>query len=184
MHDSVGNPFNNDRRNAFGWLVKQDDQRIAHQRARDGEHLLFAAAHVAAAPVAQFGEVGEEFKHGLHGPGRRRRAVRGFAWRPHADVEIFQDGQVGENAAVFRGKADAEPGNFERLERRDVRPLRRTLPFRRGNNPMTAFMVVDLPAPFLPISATTSPRPTVKLMSNRMCAAPYQALRLVDRECG
>ena len=45
------------------------------------------------------------------------------------------------------------------------RPLKRTVPLRRAIRPMTAFMVVDLPAPFLPISATTSPRPMVKLRS-------------------
>ena len=59
LHDGVGNPFDNDRSNPFGWLVKKDELRIAHQRPRNGEHLLFAAAHVAAAAVAHFGEIGE-----------------------------------------------------------------------------------------------------------------------------
>ena len=45
------------------------------------------------------------------------------------------------------------------------RPLSSTVPLRRASSPITAFMVVDFPAPFLPISATTSPRPTVNATS-------------------
>ena len=49
---------------------------------------------------------------------------------------------------------------------------------------MIAFMVVDLPAPLRPISATTSPRPTSSDRSYRICAAPYQALRPATSSIG
>ena len=45
------------------------------------------------------------------------------------------------------------------------RPLARMTPLRRAKSPMIAFMVVDFPAPLRPISATTSPRPTVNVTS-------------------
>jgi len=51
------------------------------------------------------------------------------------------------------------------IARSIVRPLARMTPLRRATSPMIAFMVVDFPAPFLPISATTSPRPTVNVTS-------------------
>ena len=55
-------------------------------------------------------------------------------------------------------------------------PQNRTIPLRRAISAINALMVVDLPAPLRPISATTSPRPTWNDRSNRICAAPYQAL--------
>ena len=56
--------------------------------------------------------------------------------------------------------------------------------FRRAGaiSPISALIVVDLPAPLRPISATTSPRPTWNDGSNRICAAPYQALEAFDLE--
>ena len=55
------------------------------------------------------------------------------------------------------------------------RPPNRIVPSRRSTSPITAFIVVDLPAPLRPISATTSPRPTSSDRSKRMRARPYQA---------
>src|SRR5262245_35519935 len=56
-------------------------------------------------------------------------------------------------------------------------PLNLIDPSRRPTIPMIDFMVVVLPAPFLPRSVTTSPSPTSKSMPCRMCDSPYQALR-------
>ena len=56
-------------------------------------------------------------------------------------------------------------------------PRKRTVPLRCGISAISALNVVDLPAPLRPMSATTSPRPTWKDSSNRICAAPYHALR-------
>ena len=39
------------------------------------------------------------------------------------------------------------------------------LPLWGVNRPMTVFMVVDFPAPFLPRKATASPSPTLRLKS-------------------
>src|SRR5260370_16975449 len=56
-------------------------------------------------------------------------------------------------------------------------PRKRTVPLRCGISAISALNVVDLPAPLRPMSATTSPRSTWKESSNRICAAPYHALR-------
>src|SRR3546814_544862 len=50
-------------------------------------------------------------------------------------------------------------------------------PWRRTSSPIMALSVVDLPAPLRPIRPTTSPRPTSRLISCKICAAPYQACR-------
>jgi hypothetical protein len=42
-----------DRRQPLERLVEQDDLRIAHQRARDRQHLLLAARQVGAAAAAR-----------------------------------------------------------------------------------------------------------------------------------
>ena len=55
LEDGVRHLLDDDRRDAFGRLVEQHQQRIAHQRARDRQHLLLAAAHVAAGPVGHLG---------------------------------------------------------------------------------------------------------------------------------
>ena len=61
-----------------------DQQRIAHQRARDGEHLLLAAAHVRAGPVRHAAEIGKQREQLLRRPGRRGRpsGKRRGGWRP------------------------------------------------------------------------------------------------------
>src|SRR5688572_31088983 len=54
-------------------------------------------------------------------------------------------------------------------------PAKRTSPAERGISPITAFSVVDLPAPLRPSSATTSPGATSSATPNRTCALPYPA---------
>ena len=49
--DHARHLLDDQRRDAFRRLVEQHEVRIAHQRARDGQHLLLAAAHAAARPV-------------------------------------------------------------------------------------------------------------------------------------
>ena len=52
IHDHARHALHNDGRDALGWLIEQNDERIAHERARDGEHLLLAAAHARGRPAA------------------------------------------------------------------------------------------------------------------------------------
>src|SRR5450432_2532924 len=54
-------------------------------------------------------------------------------------------------------------------------PRNATLPRRRGTRPMIDFIVVDLPAPLRPTSATHSPAPTASDTPYRIWAWPYQA---------
>src|SRR6516164_667549 len=55
------------------------------------------------------------------------------------------------------------------------RPRKTTVPRRRAIKPMIAFIVVDLPAPLRPTSATHSPAPTASETRNSTCAWPYHA---------
>ena len=158
------------------------EERIAHERARDRQHLLLAAAHAAAEAVTQFGEIGKQPEQSLRRPRRRRRpsAKRRGGWRP--DVEIFQNREIGKDAAVLRREAHAQAGDLERLERGNVASAEAHRAASPRQQPHDAFMVVDLPAPFRPISATTSPRPTVKrdVVKNLRGAVP--GVEVLDRE--
>src|SRR6185312_474236 len=49
-------------REALERLIEQDRARIAHERARDRQHLLLAARHLPAAPLAHAPEVGKELE--------------------------------------------------------------------------------------------------------------------------
>jgi hypothetical protein len=101
---------------AFGRLVEKDQERIAHQGAGDGEHLLLAAAQLSAELVLALRQVGKQRKQLLRRPGRGRGAVGPGARGLAADVKILQHGEVGEDAAILRREAEAEPGDAERLE--------------------------------------------------------------------
>src|SRR5438046_2289925 len=102
-------------------LVEQQDGRRQCQRACDGDHLLLAAGEVQAAPAEQRLDLGEDREHAL---------VRGAAVRPRdalaepgGDLKVLLDGQVGEDAAVLRRIADAEPRALVRGQPRDVPAL-------------------------------------------------------------
>ncbi len=124
LDDGVGHLLDDQRRDAFRGLVEQHQQRIAHQRARDREHLLFAAAHPAARPVGHFGEIGKQREQPLRRPQRRRRAVGKLPRRLAADVEILQHRQVGEDAPVLGREAEAEPRDLEGAQPGDVGALK------------------------------------------------------------
>ena len=51
-------------------------------------------------------------------------------------------------------------------------PSKCTVPLRPSFKPTSALRKVDLPAPLAPTSATASPSPTVKSMSNTACRSP------------
>ena len=55
-----------------------------------------------------------------------------------------------------------------------VRPLSRTTPRAGVPSPAMARRIVDLPAPFVPSSASTSPLRTSKPTSKSTCTGPYE----------
>ena len=108
LNHHVRHGIDNDRRDAFRRLVEQDKTRIAHERARDRQHLLLAAGETPAQAVPRFGEIREEIEEALGGPGfctPRRLA-------PH--FEIFGDRQIGEYPPIFGNKAEPKARDFIR----------------------------------------------------------------------
>src|SRR4030095_4275367 len=55
-------------REALRGLVEEEELRIAHESARDGEHLLLSAGEIAPLPVDQLAQLGKEIEHALEGP--------------------------------------------------------------------------------------------------------------------
>ena len=104
----LGHLLDDHRGEALGGLVEQHRLGIAHQRARDGEHLLLAARHGRGAPAPHLGEVREDREQPLRRPGR---AAVGRRAAP--DLQILVDGEVGEDAPVLRHVAEAEPRDAE-----------------------------------------------------------------------
>ena len=90
-----------DRGEALGRLVEDEEAGVGHQGAADGEHLLLAAGEGAGGLGAALGEAGEE------------RLDAGL--RPAAGAggggEVFLDRQGGEAAAALGDEADAEAGD-------------------------------------------------------------------------
>src|SRR5439155_20511218 len=100
-----------------GRLIEQHHARIAHERACHGEHLLLAAAHAPAGALAHFGQVRKQLEDPLFAP--RWAAVR----RAAADIEVLAHAEVGENAAIFRHPAQAEPRDLEGLKAQELRAV-------------------------------------------------------------
>ena len=82
-----------DRREPLERLVKQQNLRLAHQRAGDRQHLLLAAGKIGAAAGAPLLEPREHGIDALERPTLRRRQA--------GEDEIFLDIEAAENAAIF-----------------------------------------------------------------------------------
>src|SRR5581483_2771529 len=89
------------RRQALGRLVHHDQFRIAHERAADGEHLLFAARQHAARRVDALAQHRKKVEHVLHRPASV--ALAGL----DAESEILAHGQPREDVAIFRNVTDS-----------------------------------------------------------------------------
>src|SRR5204863_3689031 len=92
--------FDDDGREPFERLVHEQERRVAHQRAPDGEHLLLAAGDLVAPVVAPLGELREEIVDPLEGPAARTRR----------DVEVLLDRERRKDVACLRDQADAAAG--------------------------------------------------------------------------
>ena len=104
------------RHQAFGRLVEQDDLRLQHHGARDGEHLLLAARQRAAgliAPLRQDRKVGEHLVE------QRPALVLGDAVAVETGAQVFHHREQPEDAAVLRHIADAEAGELVRRQAGD-----------------------------------------------------------------
>ena len=97
--------FDDDRLNAFGRLVEQQDLRLGGERTRDSELLLLPAGQHAAAAIEIFDQIGEQLGH--------EARDRASPVRPgeRAEQNVLADGEVGNDLAALRhiGKSGARP---------------------------------------------------------------------------
>src|SRR3984885_6797510 len=102
--DSLDHLLDDGGRKAFGRLVEHEKGGIAHQRARNGEHLLLPARHARPSASSQLAQVREDGEEPLRRPGGSVRA-----WRLPTHLQIFLDRQIGEDATVLRHIAEPAP---------------------------------------------------------------------------
>ena len=123
-HDRLDHLLDDLRRQSLRRLVQQHQRRIAHQGARNRQHLLFAATHAASRTIAHFAEIGKQFEQLVPCPLRRIGA-----WRLAADLEILFHGKVREDAALLGDIT--EPAAHDGMGRLggDVPALEHDLPF-------------------------------------------------------
>ena len=91
---------------ALGGLVEDEEARIGHQGAADGQHLLFAAGEGAGALVRALGQDREH-----RGDAGERPWVGAVQPVGGGGDEVFADGERGEDLAAFGDEADAETGD-------------------------------------------------------------------------
>ncbi len=78
-----------------GGFVQQHHFPTAHQGAGNCQHLLFTAGKRSTELVAAFLQAGEDAEHALKIPGDLRFVLA----LPGGKLEVFQHGQVAEDAA-------------------------------------------------------------------------------------
>ena len=89
-----------DRRQSFGRLIHDQQMRIGQKRARDREHLLFAAGELTAAMVLAFAKAGEGLVDALDGPWT--------APHPGREFEMLVDAERAPQPPALRDVADTE----------------------------------------------------------------------------
>lgn len=87
---------NDQRRQAQGGLVEQQQARARHQGAADGQHLLFAAGHGAGTLVGPLAQAREEVE-GVLQAGLDLFAVL----EETAHLQVLGDGHVGKDAPAL-----------------------------------------------------------------------------------
>jgi hypothetical protein len=110
--DDLAELLHDDRRQALGDLVEQEQARAGAQDARDGEHLLLAARQARALARRALLQVREHRVDLLEA-----HAVRAERRRQH---QVLLGRQAREDAALLGAVADAEAGD---AVRREVRGL-------------------------------------------------------------
>ena len=110
--DGFKNFLHHDRRQAHAGFIEQQQSWLAHQRAHDGEHLLFAAGECAGELAAALGEARE----GGVGALAIQRNFGFVAAKVSTHRQIFFDGQPREHAAAFGHQR--QPALYQRKRRR------------------------------------------------------------------
>ena len=136
-------------------LVEEEEPGRGHQRPSDRDHLLLAAREPPGLLLDALLEAREEIEDLRH-----RIVHAGLDARRCADPEVLLDRQLLEDVAPLRHLGDAGADDPVRAHPFQARP-RRVGSRRRGSKPWwmssrpeIALIVVVLPAPFGPSSAT------------------------------
>ena len=137
------------------------------QAARDREHLLLTAGKEPALLIDPLTQPGKEIE-GLF----EARAPVVARDRHHAEAKVLQHGQIGQHTALFRHPRDAAPHDLVCRQPRDVVAAEGDPCPLGSRDAHDGPQRVVLPAPFRPISVTTSPSPTPTETPWRMCASP------------
>ena len=101
--------FDNFGRQAFGGLVDDEQVRVAHQGAAQGEHLLLAAREHPGLDLGTLAQTGKEGVHVL------KRPARIFLSGLLTEQQVLLHRQAREDVAVFRHVTDAALRNLKRL---------------------------------------------------------------------
>ena len=92
------------RRQALGGLVEDQQRRVGHQRPADRQHLLLAAGELAAAVAAALGQAREQAVDAVEGPARRAAAGGG------GGDEVLLDAEGREHLPPLGDQADPGAG--------------------------------------------------------------------------
>ena len=150
----VEDPLDHQRRQAERRLVEQQQPRPAHQRPADRQHLLLAARTACRRPGRGAPSAAGTARRPSRGPRRsprrsdaRDRASRRFSRTVSPPKMRRPSGQCEMPSATIRSvgaRVMSAPSNV-------------IAPWRGRSSPEIVRSVVLLPAPFEPISATSSP---------------------------
>ena len=156
------------RRQTERRLVEDQQPRLGHQSASDGEHLLLAAGQRAGALALPLGEPRENREHALAVAARGARGRGDRQPRSRFSRTVM----IGKDAAAFRHVDQPARDNRGRALALDrtVQEADRAAP--GAQTPEIVRLSVDFPAPFEPSTATISPALTARSMPRRISVAP------------
>ncbi len=101
-------------RNACGGLVEQEDGWFHHEGSGHGHHLTFAAGKLAGELVLALAVSGEDGAHVVE------TSLNSFGLLGTHSVQVFRDGQAGEDVFGLRHEADATGDEFVGAQVGDV----------------------------------------------------------------
>ena len=168
------------RREPERQLVDHQQPGPAQHRLADGEHLLLATRERArpSSPTARAG--GEQTRRSR--PSSPATNASSLRWTQPATRRL--------SATVSESNTPRPPGTVTRPRRtravgsRPVMssPAKRTVPAVAGSSPPITRRIVDLPAPFVPSSATRSRSPTARSTPNSTGTEPVGGLDVAHHQ--
>ena len=147
-------------------LVEEQQPRLDHEGHRYGEHLALAAREGAGAGAPAVGEDGEQLDDGA-----RPLALR-VGSGPSADGEVLPHAERGEDVGLLRHVAEAARDDASGAGAGDVGARERDAARPGRTSPASVLNKVDFPAPFGPMTATSSPSSTRSESPRRMSLSP------------